>query len=45
MVRIGSFERVHVDLQKYEAGFLTSKLKSVEELDKFYKTKVLPFSI
>ena len=40
MVRIGSFERVHADLQKYEAGYLTSKLRSVEELDNFYKAKV-----
>jgi hypothetical protein len=39
-VRIGSYERIHPDIQKYESNTLTANISTIEEIDSFYKTKV-----
>lgn len=40
-VRIGSYERIHPEVQKYELSTLTANLETVEQLDEFYKSKQL----
>ena len=40
-VRIGSFDRIHADIQKYELNAQTSQLRTIQELDAFYKSKPL----
>ncbi len=40
-VRIGSYDKIHADIQKYELNAQTSNLKGIKELDDFYANKQL----
>ena len=41
MLRLGRVERIHADLRQFSDEFLTQDISSVDELDKFYASKVL----
>jgi len=41
MLRLGRVERIHPDLRQFSDEFLTRDISSVDELDKFYASKVL----
>ena len=40
-VRIGSYDRVHPSLQQYESSFMTRHIENTQQLDEFYKKKVI----
>ena len=39
-LRIGSYEKIHVDIQKYELNSLAANITTTNELEAFYQKKV-----
>ena len=42
-LRIGSHDKIHADIQKYELNSLLTNVKDTKTLDEFYQKKVFDF--